>query len=115
MLTMSDRTVTHRLWGYAEWEEAQIPVRALLFGHLAKRAAPVVEMFLSDLSHDAEWLRVNVEGATSFYFGVRAYGGTDIGFDGDLIAKHNEATWKVDLYSDAGREWFADFTRIGVK
>lgn len=78
MLTMNGQE-TVRLYGWVEeWKEAESPVRALLFGELARRAVPVVRTYLSDLYHDTEWIRENVTGPTEFLYMVR-YNGTHIG------------------------------------
>lgn len=66
---------THRLTGWdPDFDTIGTSVLALLFGHMVRRAIPVMQEFHSDLFHDAEWLRANVTGPTTFDWLVRPSG-----------------------------------------
>lgn len=104
-----------RLYGWVEdWREAQSPVRALLFGQLVKRTWGVLEHYPSDLYHDAQWVRENVNGPTEFLFMARL-NGTDIG---DLAQVQERITgseprtlYHVALTVERG-QWTATFTTL---
>lgn len=76
--TPTSLTSEHRLVGWGTFEDLSSSILALLFGHMVRLAAPVVEEYHSDLFHDAEWIRKNVTGPTSFDFVVRT-SGTHVG------------------------------------
>lgn len=65
--------------GYTFEDEGKgTTILAHLYGQMVKRAIPVVSHYLSDLFHDAEWLRAHVTGPTEFLWMVRE-SGTQLG------------------------------------
>lgn len=58
-------------------------VRALLFGAMLQRAAPVLKHYRSDLYHDALWVDDHITDAMTWTWLVRECG-TNLGDDADL-------------------------------
>ena len=87
---------------------------AKLFGELLQRAAPVVQHYHSDLFHDAEWLRANVNGPTHFHWMARL-NGTQIAdaaprWEQITVAEPREL-YHVALNQDGGL-WTVTFTLL---
>ncbi len=110
---------TVRLFGQTStWAADEASVKALLFGHLANRAQPVVEHYRSDLYHDAMWLHEQVSGPTSFEWSCRQ-SGTHIGTDLRDVVKGNTgddtvAMWAVRLFIGRLDMYCATFARLDV-
>jgi hypothetical protein len=115
---MTTRTLTGaetvRLYGWAEWPDAQRPVRAALFGEMVKRAAPVVVEYHCDLYHDAQWLNDNVNGPTEFLWMPR-HSGTQIGPSAEswerLSHREPRVLYHVALTETRG-QWSVTFTEL---
>lgn len=71
-------TTVHDIGGWGDFDALRESLLPRIFGHMVQLATPVVEEFLGDLFHDAEWLRKNVTGPCSFGFMVRT-SGTNLG------------------------------------
>lgn len=86
-------------------------VRATLFEVLLKLTQGRVEHYLSDLYHDAIWLKEQVSGPTVFFYGLRD-SGTDLSDDEAHVRIINKKVWRVELTrSNIGR-WSATTTRL---
>jgi hypothetical protein len=68
----------------------------LVFGELANLAWPIVIHYRSDLYHDAQWLKDNLQVGVPFYYGVRDTG-TDIWLTGTLGHKSNLQQYRCEL------------------
>lgn len=71
----------------------------LVFGELMNLAWPIVIHYRSDLYHDAEWLRDNLQVSVPFYYGVRDTG-TDIWLAGVIGFKSNLHKYRCELTLD---------------
>lgn len=98
---------------YGSTDKFENPIRAALFGEMIRRAGHI-EMYQSDLYHDAHWLDRNLHGVGSFYWGPRSWG-SFIGTDPTFIASGGmpEGLWlyRIDITEERGT-WFATFTVI---
>ena len=101
------------LYGWTEWTPSTgETIRARLFGELLKRSAWIVEEFQSDLFHDAQWLRDNVNGPCEFLFMARRHG-TNIAESAEvherISSREPRTLWHVALTEERG-EWSVTFT-----
>jgi hypothetical protein len=106
-----------RLYGWAAFDEAAAPIRALLFGQLAERATLITKHYLSDLYVDALWLGENVNGACEFLWMAREWG-TDIGNHACIQAQiigpsQPRALYRVKV-QDRDGDWWAVFEHLVV-
>lgn len=127
--TITETTERVRLVGSGTFDDLATSIRALTFGRLVERAAPIVVHYRSDLYHDALWLAQWLTGPTTFYFACDDWG-TGIGTDESLVrAVRPSNVWRVDVTcepsggrdsSDYAREraaagngtWFATYSRV---
>jgi len=91
-------------------------MRAILFGHMVRRATPVMAWFQSDLYHDANWLTENVTGPITFDWAVYE-SGTSVGDSARYIATLNRTSavlYSVEVSLTGGRviRWQATFTQL---
>lgn len=105
MSTITNESVRHMLTsGYEETLDRS--TKALLFGHLADLAWPIVTHYRSDLYHDVSWIMNFVDGPCTFYFSVDEYG-TSIGQDRELVSLRNPILlWKIELQRQDNRTWY---------
>lgn len=81
-------------------------IRAMLFGVLVSLVKDSVKDYFSDLYHDAWWIRENVDGPITFYYGVRALGtGTNIGHDLGLTSQGASSIYEIQLAVDKRGSW----------
>lgn len=94
------------------WSDSidDLGVRHFLFGELVRRTIGVVDRYHSDLYHDADWLRTEVNGPMTFYWQARE-SGTNISDDRSLACRDNPGAvhYKVDLKCTKGM-WSVRFT-----
>jgi len=93
-----------RIVGWGTFEELSNSILHGVFGEMVKRATPVIKFYHGDLFTDAEWLRRNVTGPTSFEFCVRT-SGTGIGESAPITADLNEGNaflYRVTLTEKEG-------------
>jgi hypothetical protein len=114
---------TVRLYGWEpNWAQAKRPVLALLFGHMVRRATPVMHEYQSDLYHDALWLEQHCVPGTSFDWLVRP-SGTNLSTHPDthqncahigvrIGAGPGAVLYRVTLRDDGDGQYFADFTEV---
>jgi|NGEPerStandDraft_6_1074524.scaffolds.fasta_scaffold39921_4 hypothetical protein len=106
------RSETVRLYGSAtDWNDAESPVRALLYGQMMQRVVGVTDHYLSDMFHDAEWITEYINGPTTFYWMVRQWG-TNIGESARIQVNvgpgDGAVLYRVHLKAKGG-EWFVTF------
>lgn len=88
---------TYTLVYGGDWKDAESSIRAKVFGHMVELAHNRVKFYLSDLFHDAIWLKEEMTGPMSFEWITRE-SGTHIG----EVCKYV----KDDDYSDVSRYRF---------
>lgn len=107
-------TVTYQSVKLAQWfDEPDIPTtgQARLFGELVKLATPIVEMYHSDLYHDANYIRENVvTHGDWFYYCIDDYG-THIGQYEAILEHRKTAQYLVTLRHES-QVWYATIERI---
>lgn len=81
---------------------------SLIFGQLAKRAAPVITHYHSYLFWDAMWVHTNVRDSRSFYWGVDEYG-TSIGDDPSHARSCRRSVYRVSVLHDERDRWTMSF------
>lgn len=102
--TITTSSTTTRLWGYDK--EINDSVRALLFGVLLKEAWAVLEHYRSDLYHDANWIKKEIEGPCTFYWSCDGWG-TYIGLDRTLVVLGGrEHVFEIELQCHDNGEWW---------
>lgn len=106
---------TVRLVGFSDnFPDVAESARAVLFGAMIKRAAPVMKEYHSDLYHDANWLRENLNGPMTFDWLVR-YSGTNLQEGARISVKigagEGATFYRVRVFHEKG-VWFAEFTNV---
>lgn len=91
------------------------PVRALLFGEMVRRAAPIMEHYQSDLFHDAMWINENVHGECAFDWSIRPTGtclsDSPDPATNDVAIAAAAVRYRVELVIERST-WTAIFTRV---
>lgn len=99
---MNDTITTVEL---AKWfPEPEMPetARARLFGELVKRVAPIVENYVSDLFHDANYLTNHIKHSGDwFYYAIDEWG-THIGTSRHIFDHRKTAQYNVTIQQDKG-------------
>jgi len=119
---VSTRTIEKvRLTGWGTFEDLHLSIRALLFGHMVKRAIPVVHEYHSDLFHDANWITEHVNGPCTFDWLARESGtnisltdapsGANAAVIGVQIGAPGGVFYRIELVEERGM-WSAIFTQI---
>ena len=111
---VGDRAVERvSLTGWGTFEDLQTSIRALLFGQLVIRATPVVQEYVSDLFHDANWITEHVTGPCTFDWLART-SGTNIDESARIqvqIGAPGAVFYRVQVIEERGM-WSAVFTQI---
>jgi hypothetical protein len=85
-----------------------------IFAQMVERSRDVVEHYVGDLFHDAEWLRTYVTGPVVFYWTTREYG-TYIGLEPFWLESNTVCTtYEVIVNRTSKRQWVVCFTEIEI-
>lgn len=97
----------------AGWGDA-VP-SSLIFGQLAKRAAPVIDRYHSDLYHDALWIEAEIHGPDVFFWGVDECG-TAMGRGSDrnpgFVLAARRTVYRVEVAHDDRDRWTMSFEAV---
>lgn len=89
---------------YGRPEEFSSTQRAMLYAELVKLASPVVECYLSDLYHDAQWVEAQTfADEFTFYYGTRDTG-THISTRREFVMDYSDNAYRIEVHAER-RGW----------
>lgn len=110
-------TGKHRLVGWGNFDTMRESILPRVFGYLVRLATHVAHEYHGDLFHDAEWLRKNLTGETSFLYLVR-YSGTNLGDSARLMFEslaYDAVLYNIDLSVDERGTWWLTVDLIDAR